>query len=708
MAGFKKNTAGQKWLVFAFDRTDNSPKTGNAAVITGKIRKDYGTATAIADTNPTEIEDGYYEFDLTAGETDGDVLDILPESSTADIQVIGSPARVFTWGSGRSEIDHAPYLGDFLEDSAVYFAFDSTTDDGSSITLGTDGAIEVHRNNSAITTNGITFTEDANGDTGVHYVNIDLTHADFIAQDDYTIRLVGAAVNEKTINRTLAHFSIENRAATNVFNGTVDANVKEFLGAAIAETTAGRIAGNFDTFFENADSATTKTVDDVGSATVAGSLNANVTHIMGTALAETTAGNLALNFAEFFDNDDAITTKTVDDVGTATVASVVSANVTEFLGTAITENTAGRIAGNFDTFFENGDIATTKTVDDVGTAPPTGTVNANVIEIKGTALAETSAGNIAANFDNFFDNNDTISTRVLDHIGDLTKILGTAIIETSAGRIAANFDEFFDNNDAQTTKVVDNVGVGGTVTANLTQVLGTTLAETTAGNIAANFDEFFDNDDAITTVVVDDIALINTGTGARSVTITVEDVGTNPLENVTVRMSEGSNTFVLTTNASGVAQFALDDATYDVYVTKPGYTAQITTRVVNGTETQTYNLVVNNITAPTGPTLSTGVMTVLDELGVAEVGIDIHMQIFEGTGTAGYGYDSKIRTVTSVSAGYVEFTGLVRGAKYKVWRGPSPTGSGSGLNVSGAGAKVEFTVPNSASFNIDEVIGADA
>lgn len=53
-----------------------------------------------------------------------------------------------------------------------------------------------------------------------------------------------------------------------VANGTidVDADVESFLGTALTETTGGRIAGNFDTFFENADAATTNTVDDVGGA----------------------------------------------------------------------------------------------------------------------------------------------------------------------------------------------------------------------------------------------------------------------------------------------------------------------------------------------------------------------------------------------------------------------------------------------------------
>lgn len=102
MSDFQRNVNGQKWLVFAFDRTTNVPKTGDAANITAKIRKDYAAATATNDTNPDEIEDGYYEFTLTQAETSATVMDILPESSTANIQVIGVPGRVFTGPANHS------------------------------------------------------------------------------------------------------------------------------------------------------------------------------------------------------------------------------------------------------------------------------------------------------------------------------------------------------------------------------------------------------------------------------------------------------------------------------------------------------------------------------------------------------------------------------------------------------------------------------
>lgn len=94
--GLQKNVASQYWIVFAFDRTDNTPKTGDASNITGNLRIDGGSANGIDDTNPTELEDGYYIFGLTQAETNGDLIVICPASSTGDIQVIGCPMATWT------------------------------------------------------------------------------------------------------------------------------------------------------------------------------------------------------------------------------------------------------------------------------------------------------------------------------------------------------------------------------------------------------------------------------------------------------------------------------------------------------------------------------------------------------------------------------------------------------------------------------------
>jgi len=89
-----KNTAGQSYRVFAFNRTTSDPVTGIASTITAKLSKDFGALTATGTANPTEVEDGYYLFPLTQAETNCDDLAIYPESSTSSISVIGCPANL--------------------------------------------------------------------------------------------------------------------------------------------------------------------------------------------------------------------------------------------------------------------------------------------------------------------------------------------------------------------------------------------------------------------------------------------------------------------------------------------------------------------------------------------------------------------------------------------------------------------------------------
>jgi hypothetical protein len=92
----QKNVAGQKWVVFAWDTASLQPKTGDAANITANLRIDGGSANPVDDTNPTELEDGYYVFDITQTESNGDLLLIAPASSTGSTQVRGVPESIYT------------------------------------------------------------------------------------------------------------------------------------------------------------------------------------------------------------------------------------------------------------------------------------------------------------------------------------------------------------------------------------------------------------------------------------------------------------------------------------------------------------------------------------------------------------------------------------------------------------------------------------
>lgn len=104
-----KNQASQKWRVFAFDRSTGTPVAGDAANITGKLTIDYAAPAAIVDTNPTEDADGngYYWFDLTQGETNGDHLAVNCESTSPNVSVLGDPPSMIT--TVRQTIDNGAY-----------------------------------------------------------------------------------------------------------------------------------------------------------------------------------------------------------------------------------------------------------------------------------------------------------------------------------------------------------------------------------------------------------------------------------------------------------------------------------------------------------------------------------------------------------------------------------------------------------------------
>jgi hypothetical protein len=88
---YRKNTSGQKFNVLAISTATGLPVTGDATNITAQISLDSGAFAAVTDTNPTELDatnaPGVYVFDLTQAETNGDVLTIVPTSTTANVQI---------------------------------------------------------------------------------------------------------------------------------------------------------------------------------------------------------------------------------------------------------------------------------------------------------------------------------------------------------------------------------------------------------------------------------------------------------------------------------------------------------------------------------------------------------------------------------------------------------------------------------------------
>jgi hypothetical protein len=164
------------------------------------------------------------------------------------------------------------------------------------------------------------------------------------------------------------------------------------------------------------------------------------------------------------------------------------------------------------------------------------------------------------------------------------------------------------------------------------------------------------------------------GTGARTVTITVND-GTTVLQNARVRFTEGANTYTALTNASGVAVFNLDDATYTVAITKAGYNYAGTTMVVNGTETATYSMTAINITPGSG-NFTTGYVTCFDQDGQVLPNCKVYQRMIEvPANDAGFAYDSSQTSATSNSEGVTEFPRLVKGGSYLFFRGSEREGT---------------------------------
>jgi len=186
---------------------------------------------------------------------------------------------------------------------------------------------------------------------------------------------------------------------------------------------------------------------------------------------------------------------------------------------------------------------------------------------------------------------------------------------------------------------------------------------------------------------------IGSGSGAYTFTVTVND-GTTALQNATVRLVEGVNNYVAVTNASGVAVFALDAATYSVAISKAGYSFTPTTKVIANTTSQTYSMSAVTPTLPAAANLSTGTAICYGTTGLPIAGVVVTIQQVQGTGTDGSAYDGDTFTLTSNASGVISHNGFVRGATYSIRRGIR-------------GEAKSFTVPNAVSFDLSEIVGRD-
>ena len=386
---------------------------------------------------------------------------------------------------------------------------------------------------------------------------------------------------------------------------TVDANVTQILGTAPTETTSGNLAGNLSTLLDNGDAAATLTLDDVS--TLSGTVDANVKQIRGASLTESTAGNLAANFSELFDNGDSLTSLELDDV--SRLAEPVEANITRILGSTVTETTPGRLAGNLSTLLDNGDATATLTLDDIATGSLSGTVNANVTQVLGTSVTETTSGNLAGNLSTLLDNGDATATLTLDDVStlsgtvdaNLTQILGAGVTETTSGNLAGNLSTLLDNGDATATLTLDDVSTLATsdldqalVDIGLDHMLSTSvsgsdvtddsiIAKLVSANSPADWDDFTPSTDSAE-ALGDSVAAI-----AGNVELSLN---TNAGDGDVITVYQGEDkTFTVSVDANTLSLGGSDTGTLVVYTPSGGLIATSTATPTDpGGASQAYSI----------------------------------------------------------------------------------------------------------------------
>lgn len=244
-------------------------------------------------------------------------------------------------------------------------------------------------------------------------------------------------------------------------------------------------------------------------------------------------------------------------------------------------------------------------------------------------------------------------------------------------------------------------GLSGTLTQTVKAVDGSTLrAATTTGitelaagkyraSVPDTWSGWIEWNDGTEVVPEAFIASDTSGTGARTVTITVND-GSTALQNAIIRMTEGANSYTTTTNVLGVATFNLDDATYTVAISKAGYSYGGTTLVVDGTEAATYSMTAVVITPASNPLQTTAYITTYDAHGEIDGGETISFRMLIGDGVAGRSFGATTTATSHAVTGLLTVS-LVRNATYRARRG--------------RGEWVEFEADDADTFALPPVLG---
>lgn len=385
-------------------------------------------------------------------------------------------------------------LGQFLDDA------DGNTEENGLTIANTDIKIRKHGTTTLANKNSGGATSISNG---VYHSTLDATDTNTAGMLEIYVHVAGALAVKTTFD-VLTQSAFDAKY-TGVFNNVASTDIVS--GGAIT-TSAGTVL-TVTNLTNQSGRIATGTAQAATSATIQlaiGETFANDEIIGATVIVTggTTGVGQSRIITDYVGSTDTATvdTWTTTPTGTITydviatppssVSSPADVNVTQILGTAITETSGGRIANNFDFFYDNSNAQTTKTVDDVGVAG-SGLTQQNVadaMKLTPTAGAP-SAGSVNEHLDDILTDTGTTLDGKINTIDTNVDAILVDTGTTIPGTISA-LNDFDPGSDT-----VANVTTVATTTTN-SDMRGTDSAAT-----AANLATVDSNVDAI---------LVDTGT----------------------------------------------------------------------------------------------------------------------------------------------------------------------------------------------------
>ena len=581
------------------------------------------------------------------------------------------------------------YIGDFTKGQQIRVKFNTFSQAIVPATPSINPTVAIYKDSATEFTTGVAQpTVDYDGKAGFHELVIDTADSVYEIGKDYDIVFTAGTVDGTDLTRTILRtFSIENRNTdanvTRIAGQTASAAAPVAFPAAIAsQASVDTLASYVDTEVAAIKAKTDNLPSDPADASDIAASFASV-----NAALVTIAGYIDTEVAAIKAKTDNLP---VDPADASDIAASFS-NITTLLNTlaSYVDTEVAAIKAKTDNLPASpsavGDIPTANQNRDaiLSASPdgwPDGSIGDRILisnnNNRSVQVTGAGSGHVAADVHAMQPNVMTADALATNAVAEIQNGLATS---TALAAVATNVT-------ALVTRIPANWVAGITSLANwLGDIAGKTADSTTRSQInataaGANFNETTDSLEAIRDR--GDAAWITgatgQGSGARIVTITVRDPSASPVEAATVRVYRAGETYAGVTNASGVASFSLDDATFTVAITAAGFSFTPVSLVVSGNVSQTYTLTSTGGVTPSVAPRTTGFWTCLSALGVAEPGAQVTIQASSPpSGSTGLVMEDAPRTATADNQGVVQFSNLTKGATYIVYR----TGSSRKYNV---------------------------